>query len=110
MQKILDKDEFITKKNGFLQPLYRDLKAQIKNMTHTPEYKLLKEYIRNRNLIIQALPENSTKAQEGVLKLKAKYATLLKNHETRMETDVSLRLKVTQKRVEDMFQLLNIWQ
>lgn len=65
MQKILDKDEFITKKNGFLQPLYRDLKSQIKNMTHTPEYKLLKEYIRNRNLIIQALPENSTKAQEG---------------------------------------------
>jgi hypothetical protein len=35
-------------------------------MTHTEEYKLLREYSRNRTLVLKALPEESKKAQEGL--------------------------------------------
>lgn len=79
MQKILDKDNVISKKNSFLQPIYRDLKATIKHMTNTDEYKLMREYIRNRQLILNALPEESSKAQQGLAQLKKHYAHLLQN-------------------------------
>ena len=42
MQKILDKEHVISRKNSFLQPLYRDLKSTIKHMTYTEEFKLLR--------------------------------------------------------------------
>ena len=48
MQKLLDKEEVMTKKNSLLQPIYRDIKVTIKHMTYTPEYKLMREYIKNR--------------------------------------------------------------
>ena len=48
MQKVLDKEEVITKKNDFLQPLYRDIKTAVKHMTYTPTFKLMREYLRNR--------------------------------------------------------------
>jgi len=41
------------KKNLLLQPIFRDLKSIIKHMTLTEEYKILKEYIDNRALILQ---------------------------------------------------------
>ena len=63
MQKILDKDEVIDKKNTFLQPLYRDLKTTIKHMTFTSEYKLLREYSQHRNDILSAYPGESQKAK-----------------------------------------------
>lgn len=52
MQKILDKESTMDKKNVFLQPLFRDLKSMIKHMTYTEEYKLMAEYIANRNLVL----------------------------------------------------------
>ena len=95
MQSILDKEEFITKKNNLLQPIYRDLKSAISSMTFTPEYKLMREYIRNRALILNALPENSEKAQKGLSELKLNYAKLLKNQKNKMKNDAGLRLRVT---------------
>lgn len=69
MQKVLDKEEVITKKNGFLQPLYRDIKTAVKHMTYTPTFKLMREYLRNRQLILEALPEGSAKAEQGIADL-----------------------------------------
>lgn len=37
MQKLLDNEEIIEKKNQFLQPIYRDIKATISHMTNTNE-------------------------------------------------------------------------
>lgn len=68
------------KKNVLLQPLFRDLKSIIKHMTYTEEYRILKEYIDNRNLITACSPIESTKAQEGIKLLEQEYAKLLKIH------------------------------
>jgi hypothetical protein len=110
MQKLLDKEEVMSKKNSFLMPLYRDLKTTIKQMTHSDEYKLMRQYLRNRQLILNAVPEESQKAQDGLSALKLQYAKLLHNQRSRMQREPGFRLKVMQKRLEDMFQLLNVWQ
>ena len=98
------------KKNQFLQPIYRDLKSTIKHMTNTDEYKLMKDYVKNRNLILNSIPAESKKALDGLNQLKNEYAKFIKNQRLRIKSDPSLRLKVMQKRVEDLFQLLNTWQ
>lgn len=49
-------------------------------MTYTEEYRILKEYIDNRNLITANSPLESTKAQEGIKLLEQEYAKLLKIH------------------------------
>lgn len=59
MQKLLDKEDVMEKKNLLLQPLFRDLKSMIKHMSLTEEYKLLKEYMDSRQLILQNYPEDS---------------------------------------------------
>jgi hypothetical protein len=79
-------------------------------MTYTEEYKTLREYIRNRTLILNALPEGSQKAKEGLEALRNEYARLLQNQKLRMQNDNGFRLKIMQKRLEDMFSLLGIWQ
>jgi hypothetical protein len=43
MQKLLDKDDVMEKKNVLLQPIFRDIKSAIRHMTNTDEYKLIKE-------------------------------------------------------------------
>ncbi len=53
MQKLLDKEEIMEKKNMLLQPIFRDIKSAIKHMTYTDEFKILKEYVDNRNLLIR---------------------------------------------------------
>jgi hypothetical protein len=52
MQKLLDKEEVMEKKNVLMQPIFRDIKSAIRFMTNTEEHKLLKEYIDNRNTLI----------------------------------------------------------
>lgn len=79
MQKLLDNENIMAKKNSLLQPLYRDLKTTIKHMTFTPEYKIMRQYIRNRALILNALPEGSSKANDGIKALETQYAKLLRN-------------------------------
>lgn len=53
MQKLLDKEDIMEKKNLLLQPIFRDLKSMIKHMTFTEEYKIIKEYIDARNMILE---------------------------------------------------------
>jgi len=79
MQKLLDKEDVMAKKNSMLQPLYRDLKTTIKHMTYTSEYKVMRQYVRNRALILNALPEGSSKATDGLKALETQYAKLLRN-------------------------------
>ncbi len=50
---MLDKEDVMEKKNVLLQPMFRDIKSAIRHMTYTDEYKLLKEYLDNRSLIIK---------------------------------------------------------
>lgn len=38
-------------------------------MTYTPTFKLMREYLRNRQLILEALPEGSAKAEQGIADL-----------------------------------------
>lgn len=59
MQKLMDNEEMMKKKNEFLQPIYRELKSIIRHMTYTEEYKLMREYTYNRQLIIKAIDEDS---------------------------------------------------
>jgi hypothetical protein len=35
-----------------LQPIFRDLKSQIRHMSFSPEFKLIREYISQRKLLI----------------------------------------------------------
>jgi hypothetical protein len=52
MQKLLDKEDVMEKKNVLLQPIFRDLKSAIRHMTYTDEFKIIKEYLDNRTTIL----------------------------------------------------------
>lgn len=66
LQKLMDNEQIMRKKNAYLQPIYRDLKTTIRHMTFTEEYKLMREYTYNRQLILNACVEGSEKANEGL--------------------------------------------
>ena len=108
MQKILDKEDTIEKKNVLLQPIFRELKGHIRHMTTTEEYKILKEYVDNRNLILASGDRDSLGTRKTLNKLKVEYAKLLRSTKVRMQ-DPSLKLKMLQKRLEDTFNLISIW-
>jgi hypothetical protein len=55
MQDVLDNKGIMARKNLLLQPLFRDLKSQIRHMTYTPEFALLQEYVTARNKVIAAM-------------------------------------------------------
>ena len=59
MQKLLDKEDIMEKKNLLLQPIFRDLKSMIKHMTYTYEFKLMKEFMDGRNQILANYPIES---------------------------------------------------
>lgn len=94
MQKLLDKEDVMERKNMFLQPIFRDLKSMIKHMSHTEEYKILKEYIDNRNAILTQYPAESARAQKGTKMLEQEYAKLLNQHHHALRTEPSKRLKL----------------
>lgn len=58
MQQILDNEQVIDQKNVLLQPIFRDLKSQIRHMSFSPEFELLREYLSKRQLLL-----NSTKGR-----------------------------------------------
>lgn len=68
------------KKNALLQPIFRDLKSAIKHMTYTDEFKILKEYMDNRTMLIRQFggTTESARCQEGLKLLEEQYAKLLK--------------------------------
>ena len=45
MQEVLDSQNSIDVKNQLLQPLFRELKSQIRHMSSTPEAQIIKEYM-----------------------------------------------------------------
>ena len=51
MQSLLDNQMVIENKNILLQPIFRDLKAQIRHMTFTPEFELVSDYVKKRTMI-----------------------------------------------------------
>lgn len=80
MQRLLNNEEIMEKKNMQLQPLFRDLKSIIKHMSLTEEHRILKEFVESRRLIVSRLGENSEKGKEGIEKLELEYAKLLRNY------------------------------
>lgn len=52
MQKLLDKEDIMEKKNLLLQPIFRDLKSMISHMSSTEESRLLREYVEARNQLL----------------------------------------------------------
>ena len=111
MQAVLDNQTIMDKKNVLLQPIFRDIKSQIRHMTHTPEYQLMSEYITRRNELSESTRNLPADQQQAVLnELKASYAGLVKLRQQKMNESVSLRLQTLQKRLEDIFELLNAWQ
>jgi len=109
MQKLLDKEDVMEKKNLLLQPLFRDLKSQIRHMSHTEEFKLLKEYVDARHAVLQNFPADSAKGQQGLALLQAEYAKLLANYKRSLQREPSKKLRTLQRRLEDLFQLLSLW-
>ena len=109
MQSILNKEEAMEKKNSFLQPLFRDIKTKIRHMTYTPEYKILREYVKTRRQI-EAKYGTSSRAKHDLKELNELYASLLRNQRLRMRANSGYKLKQMQKRLEDMFGLLSLWQ
>lgn len=77
-------------------------------MTYTDEYKLLKEYVENRNMIIKAHGKTSDKTQNGLNLLKNEYAKLIKIVRTANE-EPSKKLKLLKQRLEDTYSLLVVW-
>jgi hypothetical protein len=69
MQDILDNTEVIDQKNTMLQPLFRDIKAHIRHMTHTPEFELMREYIQKKKLVERSMASSivDEKRQKEVL-------------------------------------------
>lgn len=74
-------------------------------MTYTDEFKLLKEYVDNRTLILKQFGNSteSSKCQEGLKLLEEEYAKLLKKQRDLITKEPGKKLKVLQKRLEDMF-------
>lgn len=99
------------KKNTLLQPIFRDLKSQIRFMSYTPEFKLIQEYLSNRESLRSATVHLSPAQQEKALcELQNSYADLLRIHNRNIKQKPGKRLEYLQKRLEDIIELLNIWQ
>ncbi len=81
----------------------------IKHMSLTEEMKLIREYVEGRNLILKNYNPESEAGKEGLDLLQKEYAKLLSHYKKNISTDPTKKLKTLQKRLEDLFQLLNIW-
>lgn len=95
MQSVLDNQLVLEKKNRLLQPIFRDLKSQIRHMSYTPEYELMRDYLNQRRQI-----EDSVKGQasetwrtKSLTQLRELYAMLLVKREQKIRSSVSMRLK-----------------
>lgn len=113
MQAVLDNQNSIDKKNVLLQPMFRELKAQIRHMSFSPEQEVIKEYLAAKKqmqdaLHSEGLPEE--KQAKQIAKLTGYFGQLLKLKRESLRGTPSLRLQTLQKRLEDTFELLNSWQ
>lgn len=79
-------------------------------MSYTPEFQLLQEYITARNQVKAAMvAEGAEKTEKVLSELKANYADLLRIQNQKIEESPAAKLKIIQKRLEDIFELLNAW-
>ena len=65
--------------NKLLQPLFREIKSQIRHMSFNPEFELMKEYLSKRTQLERAIEgTKSPEERKAVLgKLKKMYAAIL---------------------------------
>ena len=112
MQSILDNNSIIEKKNKLLQPLFRDIKSQIRHMTHTPEYELMREYISKREQILNSARGQADKnyAESAVGELRKLYGVLLAKRKLEIESNLSLQLKTIKARLDGIYELLMLWK
>lgn len=111
MQEVLDNKQIMTRKNVMLQPLYRDLKSQIRFMSYTPEFQLIQEYLQSRKLLAEQMQsKGKTESDAALNKLQTHYADLLRIHNRKILTNPTHRLRYLQQRLENIMELLNIWQ
>jgi len=95
MQDILDNTEVIEQKNTLLQPLFRDIKAHIRHMSHTPEFELMREYVQKKKLVERSMASSvvEEKKQKQVLeKLQLQYAKLLALRQRKLAVSPTLRI------------------
>ena len=96
MQAVLDNQEAIENKNLLLQPLFRDLKAQIRHMTHTPEFELISDYVKKRTMIEQSSADVASdpgRTEAAVKTLELQYAKLLALRQRKLQAKSSLRIQ-----------------
>ena len=79
MQAVLDNQQVAERKNKLLQPLFREIKSQIRHMSFNPEFELMKEYLSKRTQLERAIEgTKSPEERKAVLgKLKKMYAAIL---------------------------------
>lgn len=111
MQAVLDNQVVLEKKNRLLQPLFRDMKSQIRHMSFTPEYEMLREYVHKRRQIETSVKGQASEAwkEKSCEQLRELYAILLAKRQQKIRGSLSLRVKTLQKRLENIFELLSLW-
>ena len=60
MQAVLDNQLVIERKNKLLQPLFRDIKSQIRQMSFTPEFELIRDYVQKHKQIASSVRGQSS--------------------------------------------------
>ena len=79
-----------------LQPIFRDLKSQIRHMSFNPEFELMREYIAKRKQFEKTLSIGSKSSEERTkvhAKLKKMYAAILAQRQNEIRSSTTLRLK-----------------
>ena len=111
MQNLLDNQGIIEKKNLLLQPVFRDLKSQIRHMTFTPEFQLIREYLQKKRLIesTPAAQASQSHKKKMIHELRSLYAALLRKREAKIKSDITLRLRVMEERLHNIFEMLQLW-
>lgn len=80
-------------------------------MSFSPEFEILREYLNKRNLLLSSTKGRiSQKDQDELMaKLQHKYAELLSIRQSKIRSDLNLRVRTLHKRLEDIFELLALW-
>ena len=80
-------------------------------MSFNPEFEQMREYLAKRTQLEKAIGgTTSPEERKAILsKLKKMYATILAQRQDEMRGSTTIRLKTIQKRLEDIFELLNLW-
>lgn len=111
MQDLLDNQNVIAQKNKLLQPIFRDIKANIRHMTHTPEFELMREYVEKRNILLESVRGLKDQAsQDKVMKeFRDNYAKLLALKQQEITSNQGYHLDLLLHRLNCMHELLSLW-